>query len=324
MNKNIMDYETVALDEDGKGILIIDQTLLPGRTESIRLETAKEIWEAIYLLKVRGAPAIGVTAAFGLSVLARQIAEDGGKEMGFDSFYERLKEQKDYLDSARPTAVNLSWALNRMDRVCRQAHENGKTVSEIVEILGREAKKIKEEDMKLFLSKTGNDMENIYQEWLKLSAYTEGREEITKGDIEEICSVQISGKIFEMIHAISERKQKKALEYYYDLLTLKEPPMRILFLIAREYNLLLQVKQLEKEGKPAAEIAKITKLQGFLVGKYISQAKQFSVKNLKETLAECVETEEAVKTGQLDGQLGVELLIIKFSTKKQESFEEEK
>ena len=87
---------------------------------------------------------------------------------------------------------------------------------------------------------------------------------------------------------------------------------------------MLQVKQLEKEGKPAAEIAKITKLQGFLVGKYISQAKQFSVKTLKETLAECVETEETVKTGQLDGQLGVELLIIKFSTKKQESFEGEK
>ncbi len=201
---------------------------------------------------------------------------------------------------------------------------DSKLITWLLGIMKKDGKKIKEEDMKLFLSKTGNDMENIYQEWLKLSAYTEGREEITKGDIEEICSAQISGKIFEMIHAISERKQKKALEYYYDLLTLKEPPMRILFLIAREYNLLLQVKQLEKEGKPAAEIAKITKLQGFLVGKYISQAKQFSVKTLKETLAECVETEEAVKTGQLDGQLGVELLIIKFSTKKQESFEEEK
>lgn len=169
MKKNIMDYETVALDEDGKGILIIDQTLLPGRTEIIRLETAKEIWEAIYLLKVRGAPAIGVTAAFGLSVLAGQILEGGqtaegagsarekdggaqdgtGREMDFAAFYKRFQEQKDYLDSARPTAVNLSWALNRMDRVCRQAHENGKTVSEIVEILGREAAEIKEEDIRV-------------------------------------------------------------------------------------------------------------------------------------------------------------------------------
>lgn len=149
MSKNIMDYETVALDEDGKGILIIDQTLLPGRTEIIRLETAKEIWEAIYLLKVRGAPAIGVAAAFGIYVLAGQIVENSGREMDFAGFYEKFKEQKDYLDSSRPTAVNLSWALNRMDRVCRQAHENGKTVNEILEILGREAREIKEEDIRV-------------------------------------------------------------------------------------------------------------------------------------------------------------------------------
>ena len=149
MNKTIMDYETVALDKDGRGILIIDQTLLPGRTEIIRLETAKEIWEAIYLLKVRGAPAIGVAAAFGIYVLARKIIEDCGEKIDFQTFYEKFAEQKDYLNSSRPTAVNLSWALNRMDRVCRQAHENGKTVSEIVEILGEEAREIKEEDIRV-------------------------------------------------------------------------------------------------------------------------------------------------------------------------------
>jgi len=149
MDKNIMDYETVALDEDEKGILIINQTLLPGRTEIIRLETAKEIWEAIYLLKVRGAPAIGVTAAFGIYVLARQIAEEFGGEIDFHTFYEKFTERKDYLNSSRPTAVNLSWALNRMDKVCRQAHENGKTVSEILYLLGREAKEIKEEDIRV-------------------------------------------------------------------------------------------------------------------------------------------------------------------------------
>lgn len=149
MSKNIMDYETVALSEDGRGILIIDQTLLPGRTEIIRLETAKEIWEAIYLLKVRGAPAIGVTAAFGIYILARQIVEACGEKVEFQPFYEKFSQQKDYLNSSRPTAVNLSWALNRMDRVCVQAHENGKTVDEILEILEGEAKEIKEEDIRV-------------------------------------------------------------------------------------------------------------------------------------------------------------------------------
>ena len=77
MSRNIMEYETVELDEQEGGILIIDQTKLPGKTEIIRLRTAQEIWDAIYLLKVRGAPAIGVTAAFGIYVLAREIAETG-------------------------------------------------------------------------------------------------------------------------------------------------------------------------------------------------------------------------------------------------------
>ena len=163
--RSILDYETVALGDDDSCVVIIDQTKLPGKTEIIRLYTAKEIWDAIYLLKVRGAPAIGVAAAMGIYVLAREIAGNTNKpkqtssentegriqaeEMSFESFYEKFLGQKEYLNSARPTAVNLSWALNRMERVCRQAHEEGKTVPEIVEILGREAREIKEEDIRV-------------------------------------------------------------------------------------------------------------------------------------------------------------------------------
>lgn len=150
MEKSILEYETVALDEKEGSVLIIDQTKLPGRTEIIRLHTAREIWDAIYLLKVRGAPAIGVAAAFGIYVLAGQIAESTGHGSAkFDAFYQKFREAKDYLNSARPTAVNLSWALERMDRVCLQVHESGGGVSEIVESLGREAKKIKEEDIRV-------------------------------------------------------------------------------------------------------------------------------------------------------------------------------
>lgn len=150
--KNILDYETVALGDNDSCVVIIDQTKLPGKTEIINLYTAQEIWDAIYLLKVRGAPAIGVAAAMGIYVLAREIAGIAGKPSGdlsFDSFYEKFSAQKEYLNSARPTAINLSWALNRMERVCRQAHEEGKSVPEIIELLGREAREIKEEDIRV-------------------------------------------------------------------------------------------------------------------------------------------------------------------------------
>lgn len=166
MSKSILEYETVALDETDHSIVIIDQTLLPGKTQLIRLHTAQEIWNAIYLLQVRGAPAIGVTAAFGIYVLSEQILADirsngsadaktgtasksEAQDQEFDLFYQRFSEQKEYLNSSRPTAVNLSWALNRMDRVCCTAHDDGKTVPEIVAILREEAKEIKEEDIRV-------------------------------------------------------------------------------------------------------------------------------------------------------------------------------
>lgn len=136
----ITEYETVALDETEPAVLILDQTKLPGKMELLRLRTAREIWEAIYLLKVRGAPAIGVAAAFGIYVLAEDI-----QTQDYGLFCEQFGRQKAYLESARPTAVNLSWALNRMERVVQENREKG--VTEIKRLLRREALAIREEDI---------------------------------------------------------------------------------------------------------------------------------------------------------------------------------
>lgn len=140
--KNIMDYDTVSLDDENSAVVIIDQTKLPGRTEIISLKTAQEIWDAIYLLQVRGAPAIGVAAAYGIYVLAKGIETDD-----FDAFYAEFKKQKEYLDSSRPTAVNLSWALNRMEQVVLSNKD--KTVAEIKTLLKEESVEIQEEDIRV-------------------------------------------------------------------------------------------------------------------------------------------------------------------------------
>ena len=91
-NKNIMEYETVELDDKDDALVIIDQTKLPGKTEIIRLKTAQEMWDAIYLLKVRGAPAIGVAAAFGIYLLAKQI-----DTADYSTFLAEFRKQKEYL-----------------------------------------------------------------------------------------------------------------------------------------------------------------------------------------------------------------------------------
>src|SRR5574344_1473770 len=112
--KSILDYETVALDDEKSALVIIDQTKLPYAIEILSLTKQKEIWNAIYLLQVRGAPAIGVAAAIGIYLAAKEIEADTSEE-----FYEKFKAAKEYLASSRPTAVNLFWALNRMDDCCK-------------------------------------------------------------------------------------------------------------------------------------------------------------------------------------------------------------
>ena len=141
-NKSINDYDTVALDDKNNALVIIDQTKLPGRVEILRLTEQKEIWEAIYWLKVRGAPAIGVAAAIGLYLAAREIEADN-----FDDFYNRFTDAKDYLASSRPTAVNLFWALNRMDVVVKANKD--KSIADLRRLLRDEALAIREGDIRV-------------------------------------------------------------------------------------------------------------------------------------------------------------------------------
>ncbi|MBQ6603226.1 MAG: S-methyl-5-thioribose-1-phosphate isomerase [Eubacterium sp.] len=134
------DFDTVALDEEKNALAIIDQTLLPGEMKMLYLTTQKEIWDAIYLLQVRGAPAIGVAAGIGIYLAAREIKTDD-----YDEFLAEFEKAKDYLDSSRPTAVNLSWALKRQEQVVLSM--KGAPVPEIVEALHQEAIKIRLEDI---------------------------------------------------------------------------------------------------------------------------------------------------------------------------------
>ena len=129
-----MEFYTVEYINDSLSIL--DCQKLPGEEVYLTLETKEDVWDAIKKLKVRGAPAIGVCAAFGLYVSVRNEAED---------FEKIFKETKDYLATSRPTAVNLFWALDRMDR--RYETEKGKPLDEIKAALLDEAKKIYDEDV---------------------------------------------------------------------------------------------------------------------------------------------------------------------------------
>lgn len=179
----------------------------------------------------------------------------------------------------------------------------------------KEGKQIAEQNIVYFLNKVGTDMGNITKELEKLFCYVLDREQITRDDIDAICVTQISNKIFDMINAVAEKNQKMALDYYYDLLALKEPPMRILFLLTRQYRILYQVRGLMKKGYGRKEIASKAGLHPFAAGKYMDQAKRFHTREIRAILEESADIEQRVKTGLLTDHLAVEIFLVKYSSK---------
>lgn len=207
-------------------------------------------------------------------------------------------------------------AVKNVGRIVEFKRQDERTLARwVLGTLGKEGKNITEETMHAFLGRTGSDMENIERELEKLLCYTLGKNVITTEDVEAVCTEQTENRIFDMVQAITEKNQKKALDLYADLLAMKEPPMRILFLIARQFNQLLQLKSLGGQGMDKGEMARRAGIPPFALGKYQAQCRKFTAVQLRQAVEDCVEAEEQVKTGQMGDQISVELLIIKYSAK---------
>ena len=179
--------------------------------------------------------------------------------------------------------------------------------------ISREGKNITQAAYQSFITKIGTDMQNIEKELEKLLCYTMDKSVIEPEDVEAITTEQISNKVFEMVDAIASHKQKYALDLYYDLLALKEAPMRILFLITRQFQILLTVKVMGNQGFGNKEIATKAGCPEWAVRKYQGQAKAFSLDQIKQAISDGVTYEEAVKTGRMNDQMAVELFIVQYS-----------
>lgn len=232
-----------------------------------------------------------------------------------------MKELPDYLcmvfvESEVDKRNRMYKAVKACGTIAEFARQDEKTLMRwAAGILGKAGKKITQRDMELLLTKTGTDMGNLRMELEKLICYTECRDVVTAEDIEEICTTQTTNRIFDMVRAVTEKNQKRALDLYYDLLTLKEPPMRILFLLAKQYRQLLQVKQFAEAGLAQQEMASKLGVPSFAVRNIASCARAYTISELEQAIKDFVDAEESVKTGRLEDKLSVELLIIKYSSK---------
>ena len=180
-------------------------------------------------------------------------------------------------------------------------------------ILKKEQRFMREDAIRHFLERIDTDMENIRRELDKLVVYTDGVQEITVGDIDEVCTVYTESQVFDMVRSVAEKRQSKALELYYDLIAQKEAPMRILYWITRQFNQLYQIKDLQSKGYPDHVIAERMGVRDFVVRKNKTLCQRFSLEELRKSIQICVEREEDVKTGRLNDRMAVELLIIQFS-----------
>ncbi|MBQ7613611.1 MAG: DNA polymerase III subunit delta [Butyrivibrio sp.] len=173
-----------------------------------------------------------------------------------------------------------------------------------------EGKEISPRAQAMLIDRVGTDMSNISTEIEKLVCYCIDRGSITEEDIDAVCANYLTSRIFAMTDAISAQDQKRAMELYYDLLALKEPPAKILSLITRQFNIMLQVKEMSENRRPSGEIASALKIMPFLVGKYQNWARNYSFDQLRDALELCASNDEAVKKGKLDYIISVEMVII--------------
>lgn len=197
------------------------------------------------------------------------------------------------------------------EEFARQTEES--LIRYVINLAGAEQKKIAPNAAAYLVTETGNDMILLGLEVAKLVAYCLDRAEITIKDIDTVCTHQITGKIFDMIAAISARRQKEALRLYYDLLNLRESPYAILALVVRQYNNMLLVRDGMDRNMSVMAIADKSGLKDWLVRRLQGLVAKMNLSEIKDCLEQCVKADEDIKSGNLKDTISIELLIISLS-----------
>ena len=164
--------------------------------------------------------------------------------------------------------------------------------------------------MNLFIARVGNDMERLKSELDKLISFTLDKDIIEEEDIKAITSISLTNKIFELVKYITNNKIQDALDIYEDLVALKEPPLKIMILITRQFNQLLQIKELIAAGFNEKDIISNMKLNPYVVKNLMRQARGFDMAMLLSYVKNAIELEEAIKQGNINDKLALEMLML--------------
>ena len=308
--------------------------LLFGDEDYLRLQYKKKLYDA---LNPEG-DTMNVTSFSGKDISQGEII-DLAETMPFfaerrvifveDSgfFKNKCEELPDYIGHLPDylVLVFVETEVDKRGRMYKAVNKNGratefKSQSEatlktwVFRRLKAEKKNITEPDLEYFLSRTGSDMCRISTELEKLLAYALEEDVITREAIAAITSENLENHIFDMVDAIAAKRKKRALELYYDLLALKEAPLKILALIARQYRIMLKIGELSAGHMSAQDMAAKLGLHPFAVKKSLPLARKYKPRQLRQAIEEMALLEEDVKNGRIKDSLAVELLIVRYSS----------
>lgn len=163
-----------------------------------------------------------------------------------------------------------------------------------------------------FVQNIGNQIEALKAEMDKAIAYS-GDNAVTKAVIDSVCTKSLESNIFDMMDAIGLKQADKALDIYNNMLVMKQQPVAVLTMIARQFKNMLQCKYLMKKGFTKSQIALELSLREFMVNKYMQQSKNFTVAKLMDAVRDCAELDVRFKQGLITDVLGVEMIILKYS-----------
>ncbi|MGL6173610.1 MAG: DNA polymerase III subunit delta [Cellulosilyticaceae bacterium] len=181
---------------------------------------------------------------------------------------------------------------------------------EMVRIFSRKCQNISRSLLLYFLQNMPQNITYALNEFEKLLDYTRDRT-ITQKDIDEICVFSLEQRVFTLIKEVTNKNTSEALKIYKALIESKESPIGVLVLIARQYRVMLQIKYLLKANAPQKQIASEVGVPFFAVKEMAKQTELFSFKQLEEAIKFCLESDIAIKTGQMEAVQCIEMLIIK-------------
>lgn len=185
----------------------------------------------------------------------------------------------------------------------------------IVSDCKKEGKQITDEAVNYMIDQAGMSYGFLMMELEKVLSYRIDAEVITLADVQDICTYQAEDKIFDMIDAIGYQNRDKAISLYYDLLYLRKQPMQILANITRLINLLLQISEMKRLNMNTSQMASKLNLRDWMMKKYLKQLNNYSYDRLRQMLEQCQETDAGIKRGLFTDVIGIELLIVDFSTR---------